>query len=109
MIPLPDYAAALETLYTKLGQPHEAAKQRELLDAIDKLGMANGEKGNRMLAVIAIAGGRAKEGEDTLRRALALNPNFAFPQAEDARRKLVAPALAGERFTHPSLEPQTRP
>ena len=157
VIPLPDYAAALETLYARLGKPNEAARQRDLLDAIDKLGAANGEKGNRMLAVdyadenrnlgralalalaevetrkdvytydalswvlfrsgrqkdaeeasakataqntpepmflyhaglIAMAGGRAKEGEDMLRRALALNPNFAFPQAEDARHKLA--------------------
>jgi tetratricopeptide (TPR) repeat protein len=156
VIPLPDYAAALETLYTELGKPAEAAKQRELLDIIDKLGAANGEKGNRMLAVnfadenrnldralalaqgelqtlkdvytydalswvlfragrqkdaeaasakalamntaepmflyhaglIATAGGRTAEGDELLRRALALNPNFAFPQADDARRRL---------------------
>ncbi|MGO9893218.1 MAG: tetratricopeptide repeat protein [Bryobacteraceae bacterium] len=144
VIPLPDYAAALATLYAELGQPGEAAQQRELLDAIDKLGVANGEKGNRALAlafgevetrkdvytydalswvlfrsgrqkeaesasarataqntpepmflyhagVIGLAGGRVKEGEDLLRRALALNPNFAFPQAEDARRRLGLP------------------
>jgi tetratricopeptide (TPR) repeat protein len=156
VIPLPDYAAGLEALYVRMGKLSEAAKQRELLDVIDKLGAANGEKGNRMLAVnyadenrnldralalalgeletrkdvytydalswvlcragkqkeaeeastkamamntpepmflyhaarIAMAGGRAAEGEDLLRRALALNPNFAFPQAEDARRRL---------------------
>jgi predicted Zn-dependent protease len=156
VIPLPDYAAALETLYTRLGRPGEAAKQSELLDVIDKLGAANGEKGNRMLAVdyadenrnlgralelalgeletrkdvytydalswvlfrsgrqkeaeeasatatamntpepmflyhaglISMAGGRIAEGQDLLRRALALNPDFAFPQAEDARRRL---------------------
>ena len=161
VIPLPDYAAALETLYARLGQSGEAAKQRELLDVIDRLGAANGEKGNRMLAVdyadenrkldralelaqgelqtrkdvytydalswvlfragrqkeaeeasaraiamntpepmflyhaglIAMAGGRTEEGQDRLRRALALNPHFAFPQAEDAQRQLSgAPA-----------------
>ena len=161
VIPLPDYAAALETLYARRGQPGEAAKQRELLDVIDRLGAANGEKGNRMLAVdyadenrkldralelaqgelqtrkdvytydalswvlfragrqkeaeeasaraiamntpepmflyhaglIAMAGGRTEEGQDRLRRALALNPHFAFPQAEDAQRQLSgAPA-----------------
>jgi len=43
--------------------------------------------------VIAIAGGKVAEGEERLRRALALNPNFAFPQADDARRRLsVDPA-----------------
>lgn len=162
VIPLPDYAAALETLDRKLGKSAEAAKQRELLDVIDKLGAANGEKGNRMLAVdfadenrnldralqlaqgelatrhdvytydalswvlfregrqkdaeeasakamarntpeplflyhagvIAMAGGRAEEGKGMLRRALALNPNFAFPQADDARQRL-APVQSG--------------
>jgi len=157
VIPLPDYAAALETLDRKLGKPAEAAKQRQLLDVIDKLGAVNGEKGNRMLAVvfadenrnldravqlaegelatrrdvytydalswvlyrdgrqedaeeasskalaentpeplflyhagvIAMAGGRVDEGKGMLRRALALNPNFAFPQAEDARQRLA--------------------
>jgi tetratricopeptide (TPR) repeat protein len=158
VIPLPDYAAALESLYTKLGKPAEAAKQRALLDVIDKLSAANGEKGNRMLAmayadenrnlgralelaqgelatrqdvytydalswvlfrngkqdeaqeastkamaqhtaepmffyhagVIAMAGGRIAEGEEMLRRALALNPNFGYPQAEDAHHRLEA-------------------
>jgi tetratricopeptide (TPR) repeat protein len=156
VIPLPDYAAALETIYARLGQSAEAAKQRGLLDVIDKLSAANGEKGNRMLAVnyadenrnldralelaqgelqtrkdvytydalswvlfrsgrqkeaeeasakatalntpepmflyhagvIALAGGRTAAGEEMLRRALALNPHFAFPQADDARRRL---------------------
>jgi tetratricopeptide (TPR) repeat protein len=52
VIPLPDYAAALELLYTKLGKTAEAEQQRQLIDAIDKLGQVNGEKGNRMLAVV---------------------------------------------------------
>jgi hypothetical protein len=38
--------------------------------------------------LIALAGGRAAEGRELLQRALALNPSFAFPQAEDARRRL---------------------
>ena len=163
VIPLPDYAAALETLYTRLDKPGEAARQRSLLDVIDKLGAANGEKGNRMLAVnfadenrnlgralelargelqtrqdvytydalswvlfrggrqkeaeeasakatatnapepmflyhaglIAMAGGRTAEGQELLRRALALNPHFAFPQAEDARRRLSGDLAEG--------------
>ena len=157
VIPLPDYAAALETLDRKLGKPADAAKQRQLLDVIDKLGAANGEKGNRMLAVvladenrnldralqlaqgelatrkdvytydalswvlyrdgrqkeaedasvkaialqtpepmfyyhagvIAITSGHVEAGKEMLRKALALNPNFAFPQAEDARERLA--------------------
>jgi tetratricopeptide (TPR) repeat protein len=156
VIPLPDYVAALETLDRTLGKPADAAKQRQLLDVIDKLSAANGEKGNRMLAVdladenrrldravqlaqgelatrkdvytydalswvlyrsgkqsaaaeasaqamaqntpepmfyyhagiIAMAAGRVEEGQAMLRKALALNPNFAFPQADDARRRL---------------------
>jgi tetratricopeptide (TPR) repeat protein len=157
VIPLPDYAAALEVLDRKLGKTAEAAKQRDLLDVIDKLGAANGEKGNRMLAmnfadenrqldravqlaqgelatrhdvytydalswvlyragrqkeaedasaqalaqntpeplflyhagVIAMAAGRAEEGKTLLKRALALNPHFSFPQADDARARLA--------------------
>jgi tetratricopeptide (TPR) repeat protein len=51
VIPLPDYAHALAALYDQLGRPTEAAQQRKLIDVIDKLGQANGEKGNRMLAM----------------------------------------------------------
>lgn len=167
VIPLPDYAAALEALYTKAGKPDQAAKQRDLLDVIDKLGAANGEKGNRMLAVnyadenrhldralalaqgelatrkdvytydalgwvlfrsgrvkeaedasakalamhtpepmflyhaglIAIAAGKTADGQDMLRRALALNPHFAFPQADEARRVLgdLGPSATNSR------------
>lgn len=52
VIPLPDYAAALEMLYAKLGKTAEAEQQRKLIDVIDKLGQVNGERGNRMLAVV---------------------------------------------------------
>jgi tetratricopeptide (TPR) repeat protein len=34
-----------------MGKTSEAGQQRKLLDVIDKLGQANGEKGNRMLAL----------------------------------------------------------
>ncbi|HMD48198.1 MAG TPA: hypothetical protein VKG79_03830, partial [Bryobacteraceae bacterium] len=46
--------------------------------------------------VIAMAGGRAAEGEEMLRRALALNPHFAFPQAEDARHRLAGESNRAE-------------
>lgn len=156
VIPLPDYAAALAALYAQSGRTAEAEQQRKLIDVIDRLGRANGEKGNRMLAmvyadenrnldralelaraelqtrkdvytydalswvlfraglqkeaeeasakalafhtpepmflyhagVIAMAGGSADRGRELLRQALALNPAFAFPQAEDAMRRL---------------------
>ena len=47
--PLPDYASALYDLYKKTGQNAEAARQMELLDTIDKLARAAGEKANRAL------------------------------------------------------------
>jgi tetratricopeptide (TPR) repeat protein len=152
VIPLPEYAESLEAIYTKLGKTAEARQQRALIDVIDKLGRANGEKGNRALAlvyadenrnldralelirgeletrkdvytydalswvlfrsghqkdaedasrtalaqhspepmflyhagIIAIVRGRADEGKELLRQALALNPGFAYPQAQDA-------------------------
>jgi len=39
--------------------------------------------------VIAITSGHVEAGKEMLRKALALNPNFAFPQAEDARERLA--------------------
>jgi tetratricopeptide (TPR) repeat protein len=156
VIPLPEYAKALEAIYTKLGKTAEAKQQRALIDVIDKLGRANGEKGNRALAlayadqnrnldralelirgeletrkdiytydvlswvlfqsghlkeaeeasrkalaqhtpepmflyhagVIAMAGGNSEAGKELLKRSLALNPEFAYPQAQDAARLL---------------------
>jgi tetratricopeptide (TPR) repeat protein len=52
VIPLPEYAEALEDIYTKLGKTAEAGQQRALIDVIDKLGRVNGEKGNRALALV---------------------------------------------------------
>ena len=52
--PLPDYAAALYDLYKKSGQESLAARQMDLLDVIDKVSAANGEKANRNL-VLAFA------------------------------------------------------
>ncbi len=171
VIPLPEYAAALEALYTKLGRTSEAGQQRGLIDAIDRLGQANGEKGNRALAVayadenrnldravalaaaeletrkdvyaydalswalfragrqkdaaeasaralslhtpepmflyhaglIALAGGDATSGKEFLRQALALNPAFAFPQAEDARGRLSQTKAVAERATNSKI------
>ena len=52
--PLPDYAAALFDLYKKTGQDDLAAQQMDLLEVIDKVSMASGEKANRNL-VLAFA------------------------------------------------------
>jgi tetratricopeptide (TPR) repeat protein len=51
-VPLPDYAAALYALYLGAGKPSEAKKQIELIDVVDRLGQATGEKTNRNLAII---------------------------------------------------------
>ncbi|MEO8027517.1 MAG: tetratricopeptide repeat protein, partial [Bryobacteraceae bacterium] len=50
--PLPDYAAALYDLYTAAGQKDEAKKQMDMVDLVDKMGLAAKEKANRNLAMI---------------------------------------------------------
>jgi tetratricopeptide (TPR) repeat protein len=44
--------------------------------------------------IIAIAGDRADQGRELLNQALALNPSFAWPQAEDARMRLASASRA---------------
>jgi tetratricopeptide (TPR) repeat protein len=51
-VPLPDYAAALETLYLRSGKAGEAKKQSDLIEVVYRLGQATGEKTNRNLALI---------------------------------------------------------
>lgn len=62
IVPLVDYAAALEDLYAASGMKAKAEEQRALIDTIDKLGRATGttkeEKTNRNLAVIYADHGR---------------------------------------------------
>lgn len=50
--PLPDYSAALYDLYSKAGLKMEAQKQRDNIDLIDRLAIANNEKVNRNLSLI---------------------------------------------------------
>jgi tetratricopeptide (TPR) repeat protein len=52
VIPLPEYAAALQDIYTKQGKTAQAKQQSDLIDVIDKLGRVNGERGNRALALV---------------------------------------------------------
>lgn len=52
VVPMPEYAAQLTTLYERAGKVGEAEKQKALIDVADRLGRANGEKGNRTLALI---------------------------------------------------------
>jgi len=103
--PLPDYAAALYDLYKKSGQTDLAAKQMELLDVIDKVSIAGGEKANRNL-VLAFADhdvklGRAlelAEGELEFRRdvysydalAWALYKNHRIAEAQQYMEKALA-------------------
>lgn len=52
IVPLVDYAGALEDLYSKSGTKDKAAGQRGLLEAIDTLARSTKEKTNRNLALI---------------------------------------------------------
>jgi tetratricopeptide (TPR) repeat protein len=52
IVPLPDYAAALEDLYTASGMTDKANEQRAMIATIEKLGQANKEKLNRNLALL---------------------------------------------------------
>ena len=52
IVPLVEYASALEDLYRKQGQNQKAIAQQRLIDAIDTLGRARHEQTNRTLALI---------------------------------------------------------
>jgi tetratricopeptide (TPR) repeat protein len=51
-VPLPEYAAALNSIYLHLKRPEEAKKQRDLIDVIEQMGRTGGEKTNRNLALL---------------------------------------------------------
>lgn len=51
-VPMPEFAAALEDLYSLAGNPVESRKQRDLLDAIDRMNRSSGERTNRNLALL---------------------------------------------------------
>ena len=57
-VPFPQYAAMLEALYTKTGKTDAAARERVLVDAVDKLMASNGETANRALVIIYADTGR---------------------------------------------------
>lgn len=52
IVPKVEYAAALEDLYAAAGLKTKAAQQEQMVDAIERLGRATGEKANRNLALI---------------------------------------------------------
>jgi tetratricopeptide (TPR) repeat protein len=52
VVPMPDYAAALTSLYESSGNEWEGKKQKALLDMLDQIGQSKGETTNRNLAVV---------------------------------------------------------
>jgi tetratricopeptide (TPR) repeat protein len=52
IVPLPQYAGALEDLYNSAGLPAKAREQRDLISTIEKLGKVTNEKTNRNLALL---------------------------------------------------------
>ena len=52
IVPMVEYAGALEDLYSSAGMNGKADEQRELLRTIQQLGRANNEKTNRNLALL---------------------------------------------------------
>src|SRR5579871_1800524 len=43
-VPMPEYAAALDQIYTLTGRPEEARRQRELIDFVDRMAQVAAEK-----------------------------------------------------------------
>lgn len=58
VVPMPEYTAALAELYERTGKKVEARQQMELLDVVDRMGAASGEKTNRNLALVFADQGR---------------------------------------------------
>lgn len=58
IVPLVEYAGALEDLYAAAGLANKAQQQRDLIQTIEKLGTANREKTNRNLALVLADHGR---------------------------------------------------
>jgi len=58
IVPMVEYAGALEDLYTTAGMASKAQEQRDLIETIEKLGRANQEKTNRNLALVLADHGR---------------------------------------------------
>ena len=52
IVPLVEYAAALEDLYSAAGMSTKARQQRDLIETIERLGRVTNEKTNRNLALV---------------------------------------------------------
>jgi tetratricopeptide (TPR) repeat protein len=61
IVPMVEYAGALEDLYTKAGMTSKAQQQQELIATIEQLAKANHEKTNRNLALVLADHGRDLE------------------------------------------------
>ncbi|MGO4884328.1 MAG: tetratricopeptide repeat protein [Bryobacteraceae bacterium] len=57
-VPLPEYTAAIEELYTVTNHPDEARRQRDLIDFVDRMARLAAEKTNRNLALVYADEGR---------------------------------------------------
>ncbi len=109
VVPLPEYAGWLETLYELEKDAAGAARQRAVLTATEKLMAANGEKANRTLAIIyadngGVSGRNLGRALDLARAELevrndvytwdalswVLYKNKKFGEAEEASEKALA-------------------
>jgi tetratricopeptide (TPR) repeat protein len=52
IVPMVEYAGALEDMYTLTGNSKEAAHQREMVNVISRIGRSRNEKTNRNLAIV---------------------------------------------------------
>jgi tetratricopeptide (TPR) repeat protein len=67
-VPLPDYAAALGDLYTKLGRVEEARQQYELVEFVERTGAQGGTYTRQLAMFWADHGKRLDEALDVARR-----------------------------------------
>jgi tetratricopeptide (TPR) repeat protein len=100
--PFPEYAGMLDLLNRAIGNRQEADRQRAQVDAIDKIGQANGEKANRTLALIYAAG------ERKLDRALELAKGEVAVRDDVYSHDALAWVLFKSGMIEPALEEITK-
>lgn len=106
-VPMPEYAEALEDLYTRAGDPARARQQRRLIDAIEITMRAAGEKTNRNMALLDADQNRNLDrAEELIVNEIALRPDvythdalawvlFRQGKFEEARRASAAALSLG--------------
>jgi len=83
----PQLAAAIQAGGIGSVLQHVPPAARPAVEQLARAAFASGLNTILLVAaIIALAGGNTADGQDKLKRALALNPQFAFPQADEARR-----------------------